>query len=134
MADRYCTPSGWSVEVVQLTGTPDHHDGTWLRVTYFGSYVADVRTPGELACYFPLADLEPRTLTGRMLSASCSYPVLRAFAQPHLDLERVTHTAVRRRPGWGPQTVHEDCRLRLTTPHDDQLGDGYIRTWQKMTA
>jgi hypothetical protein len=59
MTDRYRTADGWSVEVVRLSGTPDHHDGDWLRVCYFGSYVADVRTPEELTRYFPLSDLEP---------------------------------------------------------------------------
>jgi hypothetical protein len=74
MADRYRTASGWSVEVVQLTGTPDRHDGTWLRVRYFGSFVADVRTPEELARYFPLSELEPEALvTGRRQYASCAY-------------------------------------------------------------
>ncbi len=72
MTDRYRTADGWSVEIVQLTGTPDHHDGTWLRVCYFGSYVADVRTPEELVRYFPLDELEP-SLTGRMPRASYSY-------------------------------------------------------------
>lgn len=57
MADRYRTPTGWSVEVVRLSSTPDHHDGDWLRVCYFGFYVADVRTPEELARYFPLSEL-----------------------------------------------------------------------------
>jgi hypothetical protein len=59
MTDRYHTKDGWSVQVVSLTGTPDHHDGTWLRVTYFGSFVADVKTPEELTRYFPLSELEP---------------------------------------------------------------------------
>ena len=36
MADRYRTKDGWSVEIVQLTCTPDHHDGEWLRIRYFG--------------------------------------------------------------------------------------------------
>jgi hypothetical protein len=34
MADRCRTESGWSVEMVRLTGTPDKHDGPWLRVRY----------------------------------------------------------------------------------------------------
>lgn len=36
---HYCTQDGWSVEAVQLTGTPDHHDGTWLRIKHCGFYV-----------------------------------------------------------------------------------------------
>ncbi len=35
---------------------------------------------------------------------------------------------------WGPVSVHEDCRLRLTTPYDDRLGVGYVATWERMTA
>jgi hypothetical protein len=41
MADRYRTEDGWSVEVVWLTCTPDHHDGEWLRVRYCGYIVQD---------------------------------------------------------------------------------------------
>src|SRR5450755_2163100 len=44
MADRYRTADGWSVEVVRLSMTPDHQDGTWIRVRYYDFYVADVRT------------------------------------------------------------------------------------------
>ena len=65
MTERYLTASGWSVEVVRRTATPDHHDGESLRVCQFGCYVADVRTPAELERYFPLAELEPDSLTGR---------------------------------------------------------------------
>jgi hypothetical protein len=43
MADRYRTASGWSVEVVERSATPDHSDGQQLRVRYCGFYVADVR-------------------------------------------------------------------------------------------
>ena len=35
---------------------------------------------------------------------------------------------------WGPVPVHEDCRLDLTTPYDDRVGNGYTATWQRMTA
>lgn len=59
MADRWRAPGGWRVEVVHLTGTPDHNDGERLRVTQYGSWVADVRTVGELAQWFELSDLEP---------------------------------------------------------------------------
>jgi hypothetical protein len=59
MADRYRAPGGWTVEVVHLTGTPDHHDGEWFRVSQYGAWTADVRTVGELAQYIELADLEP---------------------------------------------------------------------------
>ena len=63
MADRYRTASGWSVEVVERSATPDNSDGQQLRVRYHGFYVADVRTVAELEQYFPLADLEPDGLS-----------------------------------------------------------------------
>ena len=62
MADRYRTADGWSVEVVNLTGTPDRHDGQWLRICYCNYWVADVRSIAELEQWFPLADLEPDAL------------------------------------------------------------------------
>lgn len=55
--------AGWSVEVVQRSGTPDSSDGQQLRVRYHGFYVADVRTVAELEQWFPLADLEPDVLS-----------------------------------------------------------------------
>jgi hypothetical protein len=57
MTDRYRTMSGWTVEVVERSGTPDNSDGQRLRVRYHGFYVADVRTVAELEQYFPLTDL-----------------------------------------------------------------------------
>jgi hypothetical protein len=62
MGNRWRTASGWSVEVVHLTATPDRHDGEWIRVAYFGWHVADVRDVAELERWFPLGDLEPDTL------------------------------------------------------------------------
>ena len=67
VADRYRAPGGWTVEVVHLTGTPDHHDGQWLRVKRYSSWVADVRTVGELEQWVALADLEPDGLGLRQL-------------------------------------------------------------------
>ncbi len=45
-------------------------------------------------------------------------------------LEGVTRQSAPKAWVWGPVPVHEDCRLRLQTPYDDQVGteDGYIRT------
>lgn len=58
MSARYRTSDGrWRVEVVRLTGTPDRHDGEWIRVRYSGWYVADVRTVEHLAEFLDLADL-----------------------------------------------------------------------------
>jgi hypothetical protein len=48
------------VEVIYLTGTSGKRDGEWLRVSYLGFHVADVRTLEELASYFPLDSLEEK--------------------------------------------------------------------------
>ena len=63
MADRFRAPGGWTVEVVCLTGTPDKHDGPWLRLRQFGYWVADIREVSEIEHWFPLADLEQEVLT-----------------------------------------------------------------------
>lgn len=59
MADSYRAPGGWRVQVVTLEGTPDRRDGTWIRVTQYGVWTADVRTVAELEQFFPLGELEP---------------------------------------------------------------------------
>jgi hypothetical protein len=59
VGDRYRTPGGYTVDVITLSGTPDHHDGEWLRVSFHGFHIADVRTVAELERWFPLAELEP---------------------------------------------------------------------------
>ena len=61
MADRYRTPGGWTVEVVQLT------TGDRLRVRHHGFHVADVANVDDLAYWIPTAELaqlerEPDTL------------------------------------------------------------------------
>jgi hypothetical protein len=48
----------WQVDVIHLELTPNHHNGTWLRVSRWSYHVADVRTTEELAEYVDLADLE----------------------------------------------------------------------------
>jgi hypothetical protein len=53
---------GWTVQVIELTGTPDHHDGQWIRVSQYGFWVADVRTITGLERWFPLAELTKETL------------------------------------------------------------------------
>jgi hypothetical protein len=62
MGDLYRARGGWTVEVVQLSGTPDRHDGEWLRVRYHGFHVADVRDVADLEQWVRLADLEQDTL------------------------------------------------------------------------
>jgi hypothetical protein len=61
MADRYRTPDGWTVEVVQLA------TGNRLRIRHHGFYVADVVNVDDLARWIPAAELaqvehEPDTL------------------------------------------------------------------------
>ena len=62
MADRYRTPSGYTVEAITLSGTPDHRDGEWLRVSFHGFHV-DVRSAGGLVRWFPLAEFEDDALS-----------------------------------------------------------------------
>jgi hypothetical protein len=59
MAERWRAPGGFTVEVVRLSCTPDKTDGERLRLTQYGSWVADVRTVGELERWIDLAYLEP---------------------------------------------------------------------------
>jgi hypothetical protein len=59
MPGSYRASGGWRVRVVTLVGTPDRRDGTWLRVTQFGAWTADVGSVAELERFFPLSDLEP---------------------------------------------------------------------------
>jgi hypothetical protein len=68
---RYRTRSGWAVSIVQLTCTPNRHDGSWIRLSHHGFWVADVRDPGALASYVSLAELE-EALTGRRFNESYS--------------------------------------------------------------
>jgi hypothetical protein len=89
MVDRYRAPGGWSVQVIHLTATSDNRDGEWLRVSYCGVWVADVRSPGELEQWFPLASLEEEVL------------VLRAKGHPRGSEGWITLSKLfRRQPNW----------------------------------
>jgi len=71
MGDRYRAPGGWSVEVVQLSATPDRRDGEWLRLCYCGYWaITDVRSIAELERWVCLADLERDTFNASCLNAS----------------------------------------------------------------
>lgn len=48
----------YTVEVIRLALTGRHRDGEWIRLREWGFYVADVRSPDELAGYLDLSDLE----------------------------------------------------------------------------
>jgi hypothetical protein len=58
MGDRWCTADGWGVEVVQMTATPDRHDGESFRVSYRGFHVGYARSVLELERWIELADLQ----------------------------------------------------------------------------
>jgi len=75
MPDRYRTASGWGVEVVERSGTPDNSDGQRLRVRYCGFHVADVRTVSELEQWFPLSELEPDRLIPQSGFASACWAI-----------------------------------------------------------
>jgi hypothetical protein len=72
MGERWRTADGWAVEIVTLAITPNHHDGTWIRVRQHGAWVADVRSVTELATLVPLAELEPEPPAG--LGADVGHP------------------------------------------------------------
>jgi hypothetical protein len=63
MSESWRAPGGWTVEIVQLSQTPDNHDGSWIRLRLNGFFVADVATVAELAEWIDVADLEPGGLT-----------------------------------------------------------------------
>jgi hypothetical protein len=78
MPDCYRAPGGWRVEVVRLEDTPDRHDGTWLRVTQFGWWTADLRSVVELERFFPLGELqEDDGLERRKTPERVNRPLLR---------------------------------------------------------
>lgn len=52
MADRYHSPGGWTVEVVQLA------EGERLRIRHHGFYVADVAAVDGLARWIPADELK----------------------------------------------------------------------------
>jgi hypothetical protein len=97
MADRYRSADGrWRVEVVRLTGTPDRHDGAWIRVRYFGWFVADVRAVEDLAAYFPLAALELDGLGRKKIKCSkCYHCYVCAHASADSPLRHAGHSEVR---------------------------------------
>ena len=58
--------------------------------------------------------------------------VIEPDAQGMIRVEGVTELPRGKAWVWGPEPVHEDCRLDLKTPYDDR--DGFKHTWQKMKA
>jgi len=99
MADRYRTPDGWTVEVVQLA------TGERLRIRHHGYYIADAFSVDDLARWIPaaeLAQLERDTL----IPASQTMPQERillgggdGFGRHRTDAERCPHGAAAARLG-----------------------------------
>lgn len=80
MADRYRTPGGWTVEVVQLAA------GQRLRIRHHGYYVADVLSVDDLGRWIPAAEVQQLEADTLIPDAwpqhpSCRYPA-RAWACP----------------------------------------------------
>ena len=53
-------------------------------------------------------------------------------AQGMISREGVTEQSKGQNWVWGPEPVHEECRLNLKTPFDDR--EGYIHTGEKIRA
>lgn len=49
-----------------------------------------------------------------------------------IRIEGVTEAPEGKAWVWGPEVVHENCRLKLHTPFDGL--NGYVATWQMMKA
>jgi hypothetical protein len=74
---------------VLLTATPDHHDGTGIRITQFRSWVADVKSVAGVERYVVLADLEEvLALAGLMTGKRCSLGPPRQAASPHCRIPK----------------------------------------------
>ncbi len=57
-------------------------------------------------------------------------------AHGKIRLEGVTHVGAPKAWVWGPVAAHEECRVHLRTPIEDEIGADwvYISTWQMMSA
>jgi hypothetical protein len=104
MADRYRTPGGWTVEVVQLAA------GERLRIRHHGYYVADVGNADDLARWIPadeLVQLERDALMASMSleemlaigSVITAMPIVNAI--PAVIAARPRHRHLRRPPDPG---------------------------------
>jgi hypothetical protein len=66
MAPRGHAPGGWRLEVVHLELTPDRNNGERIRLTQYGSWVADMCSPSEVERYVPLAEFTEDGLAGAL--------------------------------------------------------------------
>jgi hypothetical protein len=125
MGDRYRTPDGWVVEVIELSATPDRNDGERFKVTYYGFFVALVSTVAELEQWLALSDLEPETLILRRKCAGWPGPVGtgrgkrsrgRSRTRPG-TADRLTDRRVRSRPSRAELNTVTDARPQLALNH-----------------
>ena len=141
MAGRWRTQDGcWSVEVVTLSHTPDYHDGQWIRVRRWGYFIADVRSPADLAQYVALEELLEEALpdTGRRCLApgrACA-PAAPAFPpagpaaarRPGPDLDAAGEHAAGRRSGDALLSSRWRRGMRTARP-GPRMAPGPAVTW-----
>lgn len=122
MSTRYGTSDGqWTVEIVELSCTPNNRDGQWYRVRHCGFHVADVRTVAELERHIPLAELNIADMAlemQRLLRKVASQHASRVRRQPGLRCR-----LVRRR---GARVRHLLCSLGAPQANLDPPGNGRL--------
>jgi hypothetical protein len=62
----------------------------------------------------------------------CHKPVVPGHDRK-VQIEGISHVKTPKAWVWGPVIVHDDCRLRLTTPFDDEVGQDYMTLSERMT-
>jgi hypothetical protein len=63
----------------------------------------------------------------------CTLPVL-PDVQGRVRVEGITLQDQPKQWVWGPVVVHEDCRMDVRTPYDDEVGGAYVSTWERIKA
>lgn len=130
---RYRTRNGWAVKIVQLTCTQNHHDGSWIRLTHHGFFVADVRSPEALERYVQLADLE-EALTGRRFRLSYSNHASCPSASRSRTSQKIHRLVISCR--WATSSRYQPSTRRWPPPavRVEQLGVGTPRLHHRPRA
>jgi hypothetical protein len=125
MAGRWCTADGWGVEVVQMTATPDQHDGESFRVSYCGYHIGYARSVPELQRWIELADLQEALIQARRwrrdvkpaVARSCggSYQTDRQPFVRHLTVRWPLPRACALRAGSHRHGIHDTLETRFET-------------------
>src|SRR5215471_3010319 len=72
MGDSWRTADAWAVEVIDMTATPDRHDGESFRVSHHGYWVGYAQSVPELERWIDLRDLEDAlSLAGPRPRSAC---------------------------------------------------------------